>query len=179
MIDDNREQISLTPAQVERQNRLTRFNRLTLYLPLAVLAVLIVGVMGLLCWLTLFGTPESAPAWLSFGSATADLVIILMLLPLMLLMMLFPVLAAVWFWYTWQTPRPVESWVQKWLRYTDNLVANSAAHVDNISKKAADLSIQYRSASARYGRLIERIQPTALLNRWADRPEHEHTNDRV
>ena len=158
MTSPDSEQTQLTPAQLERQKRLDRFNRLTIYLPLGVLTLLIVGVVGLMLWLTLFGDAESISEWRSFSSATADLIIILMVLPMILFVAVVPILAAGWFWYTWESPRPVESWLQRWLRRTDRFVERSAQHVDTASKKAADLSIQYHAASTRVGRVIQRAQ---------------------
>lgn len=163
------EPYKFTPAQLERQKQLDRFNRLTIYLPLGILALAIITVTGLLFWLTLFNDAEAITEWRSFSSATADLIIILTILPIMLFVALIPILAAGWLWYTWQSPRPVESWLQKWLRRTDDFVVNSAEKVNATSKKAADLSIKYRSGTTRVGRIIERCQQAVFT-----RKEHKN-----
>lgn len=147
---------SLTPAQSERHRQLVRFNRLTLYFPLAILAAIIVSITGLMFYLTLFSDGESIQKWREFSSATADLVIILTVLPMILFASVFPILAAAWFWYTWETPRPVESWLQKWLRKTDSFVGNSAEKVGAASSAVADYSIKYRASASRIGHVFEK-----------------------
>ncbi|MFT5193105.1 MAG: hypothetical protein ACI9EW_000910 [Cellvibrionaceae bacterium] len=149
--------ISATSAQLERQKRRKRFNRLTVYLPIGLMAAFIIAIIGFMLWRTLFTDSESTPQWQEFSSATADIVIIMTILPMILFVALISILAVGWTWYTWTTPRPVESWIQKWLWRTDTFIEDSATKVETTSKKGADLSIQYRATLTRIGRVIERI----------------------
>lgn len=157
----------LTPLQLERQRQLIRFNRLTIYLPLGILVVLIIMTIGVMFWLTLFSGNESTQEWQEFSSATADLVIILTVLPMILFAALFPILAAGWFWYTWETARPVETWLQKWLRKTDSFVDNSAEKVGSVGSKVADYSIKYNASASRIGHVFEKITHSVFPTRNA------------
>jgi hypothetical protein len=78
------------PSQLERANRLRRFNRIAVYFPVALVGIGILVVVGLLLWGALspriHGTRE-------FASALADIVIILTVLPVTLLCAIVPVSA--------------------------------------------------------------------------------------
>ena len=126
--------------QQERQKRLNKFNRRTIYLPLALLAIVIITLVGLMLWLTLGGNPEHIANWRIFSSATADLIIILTVLPLILMTAIFPILAIGWIWYTWENRYPVEKWLQRYMRKADSLIVNSSGKIDGVAKKAADAS---------------------------------------
>lgn len=123
---------------------------------MAIIATLIIVVTGIMLWLTLFSGDESTQQWREFSSATADVVIILTVLPMLLIVALLPVLAAGWFWYTWGSPRPVENWLQKWLWKTDSFVESSAEKVESAGTKAADYSIKYRAFASKIGRTVKK-----------------------
>lgn len=165
MTPTKQEATSLTPAQAERQKRLARFNVLTLYLPIGLIFILIASTIGLMVWLTLLADSESLPKWKEFSSATADIVIILVIAPMILLALLLPVLAVGWFWYTWENPRPAENWLQKWLRRTDSLVVSAADKVGTTSNQVANWSITFRASTTRFGRIVNRLLGLILPNR--------------
>ena len=149
----------LTPDEIrqkERQRQLNRFNRLTIYLPLALMAIIILALVGLMLWRTLDSGQDNMADWRLFSSASADLIIILTILPLILLSAIFPALAAGWIWYTWGNRYPVEKWLQGYMRKADSLIVNSSGKIDGVAKKAADASITYRASTTKIGRIVEK-----------------------
>lgn len=78
-----------SPAQVERAKALRRFNRLALYLPVGLVAALIVLITIFLLYFALFEADSQAIITLS---AVADSIIIIYAIPTMLLCGLFPTL---------------------------------------------------------------------------------------
>lgn len=77
-----------TPAQLEREAALRRFNRLYVYAPMILATLLVVGLLLYLLWQTLSQSPESPIYGLLSG--LADLLLIFALLPMMLLCAIGP-----------------------------------------------------------------------------------------
>jgi len=164
--DQNLQQ--LTSAQAERQKKLARFNRRTIVLPIVIMGVVIIAIIGLMFWLTLFAGEESVSKWREFSSATADLMLIFAILPMTMLVALLPILAAGWFWYTQENRRPVEKWLQKWLWKTDGFVEKSVKKVDAVGEKAADLSVKYRASATRVEKIVEQGVEAINLDRFSN-----------
>lgn len=156
----------LNPVHEERQKQLNRYNRLTIYLPLALMALVIVAIVGTMMWLVLAGDESGIANWREFTSATADLIIILTVLPMILIMALFPILAGVWIWYTWENRYPVETWLQGWFRKSDTFVGTNSGRVNQVAKSTANVSITYRASVTQIGRIAEQsfswLFPSAL-----------------
>lgn len=76
-----------TSAQLERTKAFKRFNRLYVYLPIFLGSLIIVGLWIFLGWIT-FSNPEGST--LSFVSGLADLILILILLPMVLIGLIGP-----------------------------------------------------------------------------------------
>lgn len=70
-----------TPSQLQRRQRLRRFNQTAVYLPVGIGALIVLALILLLLWRNLVTGDETMR---SFTSGVADLVIIIMLLPLMM-----------------------------------------------------------------------------------------------
>lgn len=144
-------------AYEARQKALNRTNRLTIYLPLTLLALMVLAATGGMLWLVLANEGSGTAEWREFASASADLIIILTTLPLILLMTFFPILAIGWIWYTWDNRYPVEKWVQRLLRKTDTFLVNNSDRVKTVTKSTANASIVYRSSLTRFGRILEQL----------------------
>lgn len=164
----------LTPAQIERRAQLKRYNRLTIYLPIAIMFFLIVFMVGLMLWVTLFPSSNEQVNWVSFVSGAADLIIIFMMLVLTLSMALIPISAAGWIWYTWQNPRPVETWLQRWLTKTDQFVEKSQISVNNRGKQAADLSISINASAKKAAQVANNV--TTWIIPWRQKLQKEEKN---
>ncbi len=149
------EDSDLNPAHAARQQQLNRYNRLTIYFPLLIMALIIIGIVGGMMWLVLAGDESGIANWREFTSATADLIIILTVLPLILIMALFPILAGVWIWYTWENRYPVETWLQRWIRKSDTFIGTNSGRLGKVAKTSADASITYRASVTRIGRIAE------------------------
>ncbi|MEM9773094.1 MAG: hypothetical protein AAF902_00840 [Chloroflexota bacterium] len=161
----------LTPTQIERRAQLKRYNRLTVYLPIVLMTIVIAMIVGLMSWLTVFPAPEGQTDWVLFVSGSADMIIILTALTLTLGAALIPILAAVWIWYTWQNPRPVERWLQKWLNKGVQFVEKTHLTVHNRSRQAADLSISINSSAKKVGHLTDDV--TTWILPWRRKRQEE------
>jgi len=161
----------LTPSQIERRAQLRRFNRLTIYMPIAVMGVVIAVVIGLMLWLTVIPSSEEQSDWASFVSGPADMIIIFAALALTLSIALIPISAAGWIWYTWQNPRPVENWLQRWLTKTDQFVERTQVSVSNRSKQAADMSIGINAFAKKAGRIADDV--TTWIIPWRRKRSEE------
>lgn len=142
-------------AYTERDKQLNRYNRLTIYLPIGLMVAFILGLVGLMLWLVLAGESAEQSQWREFTSASADIIIILTALPFILFGALFPILAGVWIWYTWEKRYPVEKWLQGWLRRTDGFVRTNSGRLGGVAEKSANASITYRASVTRIGRIAE------------------------
>ncbi|MEM8856939.1 MAG: hypothetical protein AAGD96_01375 [Chloroflexota bacterium] len=161
----------LSPSQIERRARLSKYNRLTLYLPLVLMGVFISAVIGIMMWLTVFPAAETQTDWRTFASGTADMIIIFTVLFLILGVALIPISAAVWIWYTWQNPRPVERWLQKWLSKSDTLLERTNLTVAERGEQVANASIHFNASARRVGRTLERLAAWIIPARWMHEEE--------
>ena len=161
----------LTPAQIERRAQLKRYNRLTIYLPITFMGVLIAVVVGLMLWQTVFPSASEQTDWASFVSGSADMIIIFAMLTLMLSVVLIPISAAGWIWYTWQNPRPVETWLQRWLTKAGQFVENTQLTVNNRGKQAADISISINASAKKTARVVNDV--TTWIIPWRQNRQEE------
>ena len=119
------------------------------------MALFVLGLVGFMLWLVLAGESTEQSQWREFTSASADLIIILTALPFIIFGALFPILAGVWIWYTWENRYPVENWLQGWLRRSDTFVGTNSGRLGRIAEKSANVSITYRASATRVGRIAE------------------------
>lgn len=123
-----------TPEQLERAAALRRFNRLYLYLPLAVFSLAGLVLIGLLLWgvfsPNIVGTRE-------FASGLADLVVILTTLPLLLLCALVPAGAVGLAVYRRQQPKREHGRFQTLIWRLDALVTKAKDTAATTLPKAA------------------------------------------
>lgn len=82
-----------TAVQLERAQALRSFNRLFIYLPLALLALTVVGLAVAMGWLTLFADTATEMRAREVVSGVADIIVILVTLPLTLVCALLPAAA--------------------------------------------------------------------------------------
>ena len=144
-------------AYADRQKALERYNRLTIYLPLTLLVLLVLVATAGMLWLVLSGEEANQTEWRSFASASADLIIILATLPLILLSTVFPLLAIGWIWYTRDNRYPAEKSIQRLLRRTDTFLINNSDRVKTAAKRSANASIVYRLSLTHVGRIFEQL----------------------
>jgi hypothetical protein len=76
------------PAQLDRDAALRRFNLFFVYLPVAILLIVVLLLMGFLAWLTIGGGGDETSR--STVSGVADLFTILFVLPITLLCAILP-----------------------------------------------------------------------------------------
>lgn len=88
------EQVTFQPtmAQVERAAALRRFNFFSVYLPIALLSLIVLFLLGTLAWYSLLGSSIGRPYNVSFASGLADVIMILCLAPMLLVCPVFPLL---------------------------------------------------------------------------------------
>jgi hypothetical protein len=87
-IQTNHGNMSGTPAQRERAAALRRFNLFFVYLPTALLLLIVLVMMGLLVWFTIGGSGDEYRRMVVSG--TADIFTILFIMPLTLMCAILP-----------------------------------------------------------------------------------------
>ena len=88
-IQPTQPQLNGTPAQQDRAAALRRFNLFFVYLPVAILLLLVLILMGFLVWLTVGGGGDETTR--STVSGVADIFTIFFILPITLLCAIVPV----------------------------------------------------------------------------------------
>lgn len=143
------------PEQLERAAALRRFNRLYLYLPLAVFSLAGLVLVGLLLWgvfsPNVTGTRE-------FASGLADLVVIMTVMPLLLLCALVPAAAIGWLVYRRQQPRQEHGRFQTLFWRLDTLLTRLQATVSTTLPKAAVPVIKGHAWAAYLRALLENLK---------------------
>jgi MFS superfamily sulfate permease-like transporter len=159
------EQTALVPSVLEREQRartvaLRRFNWLYLYIPVVVVAGIMLGLLLTLAWATLFGGGEFQR---EYSSGIADIYIMLTcLLPLTLICAIFP-LGGVFLLYTRRKRGSfVSERLQRLLRRVDSLLVTAADKADQIEPKVAQPIIRSRGWLAYFGTLLRTLQTMIL-----------------
>lgn len=148
-----------SPAQLERAAALKRFNRLYVYLPLAVFSVAGLVLIGLLLWGTLspniMGTRE-------FVSGLADLIVIFTVLPLLLLCAIVPAAYIGLVVYRRQQPKQEHGRFQTLIWRLDSLVTKTQEKTTETMPKVALPVIKGHSWMAYLRSLIINIKSNLL-----------------
>lgn len=122
---------------------LRRFNWLFVYTPILIGALVLIGLFGLMLWNS-FRSPESAE--LSFYSGLADIILILVLIPLILVGLLGPAaLGGLIYWAVdsrrkrkEQTePQPEGMFIQRYSWQLENIIDRAAVTIDQFVAKIA------------------------------------------
>ncbi len=148
-----------SPDQLARAAALKRFNRLYIYLPLAVFSVVGLVLVGLLLWGTLspniVGTRE-------FVSGLADLILILAVLPMMLLCAIVPAAYIAWVVYRRQQPQREHGRFQTLIWRLDSLVTKAQDKTSDVMPKVATPVIKGHSWLAYLQSFIKNIKRNLL-----------------
>lgn len=134
-----------TPAQLEREAALRRFNRLFVYLPILFAAVIALFIIGLLFWVTLIQPGESSRATVS---GIASSVFILFSLPMTLLCALPTILFIVMFTQMRNKQMAPLKRVQTIFWRLDSLVLKVQTAVNEYTPKAAGVVIKAHAMMA-------------------------------
>jgi hypothetical protein len=149
------------PEQLERAAALRQFNRLYVYLPLAVFSLAGLVLVGLLLWgvfsPNITGTRE-------FASGLADLVVIMTVMPLLLLCALVPAAAIGWVVYRRQQPRQEHGRFQTLFWRLDTLLTRLQATISTTLSKAAAPVIKGHAWAA-YLRALQENLKKLLIRR--------------
>ena len=137
-----------TPNQLGRTHALKRFNLLFVYLPIAVGVLILIGVIGFISWLTFGPQAETAvPAM----SSMADLILILIMLPLTLIGLLGPAaLIGIIYWIIKQRQQKKERpnhaeegiLIQKYAWQIETILDKLLINIQSILSKAVKPVIQ-------------------------------------
>ncbi len=156
------------PAQEARAAGLRRFNRLFVYIPVAVAGLIVAGLVGLMLWQAL--SPDQADGrqadMRQLISALTDIIIIFTILPLMLLCAIVPSLTVGLFFYrrqkNSQNPREYGR-LQILFWRIENILDKIQHKINEISPRLTRPLIQ---ANARFSYLEKLIQQLRnLFNR--------------
>jgi hypothetical protein len=143
------------PEQLERAAALRQFNRLFVYLPLAVFSLAGLVLVGLLLWgvfsPNVTGTRE-------FVSGLADLVVIMTVMPLLLLCAIVPAAAIGWLVYRRQQPRQEHGRFQTLFWRLDTLLTRFQATLATTLPKAAAPVIKGHAWAAYLRALLENLK---------------------
>ncbi len=137
-----------TPVQLEREAALRRFNRLFVYLPIIIAAVIALFVIGLLFWATFIQPGENNR---EIVSGIASSIIILVSLPMTLLCALPSVLFIALFVQARNRGTAPIKRVQTLFWRLDTLVLKIQTAVNEYTPKAANVVIKAHAVVA-YGR---------------------------
>jgi hypothetical protein len=121
-----------TPAQLERKAALRRFNRLYVYLPLAIFTTIAVIVIITLFWGAFSGDNAQRRV---FISALADIVIILGTIPLILAFSIVPIGAVAAYFYVRSLPKQEHSRSHVFLWKLNNGINKVGDKTDEIAPK--------------------------------------------
>jgi hypothetical protein len=124
-----------TPAQQERAATLRRFNLFFVYLPVALLLLLTLGLMGVLAWLTIGGGGDESSR--SVVSGVADIFTILFILPVTLLCAIVPLATIGLIVYGRQQGWGPLRWLQRTLWKVEDTVAKVHYKSEEIAPKVA------------------------------------------
>lgn len=144
-----------SPEQLERAFALQRFNRLYVYIPLAVFSLAGLALVGLLLWgvfsPNVTGTRE-------FASGLADLVVIMTVMPLLLLCAIVPAAAVGLIVYRRQQPKREYGRFHTLLWKLDTLVTKAQDAVSRTMPKAAAPVIKGRAWTAFARTAVENVK---------------------
>jgi hypothetical protein len=149
-----------TPAQIDRDAALRRFNRLFVYLPIIIAALIALVMIGLLFWVTLIQPGENSRETVS-GIASA--VIILVSIPMTLLCALPSALIIGLTLQSRQKGQAPIKRIQKSFWWLDNLVLRIQSTVNETVPKVANPVVKGHAAAAYVRTLLNKI--INLLNR--------------
>ena len=157
----------LAQARLERQQAYHRLNIRRIYLPLAILGIIVLSFAILTVWQALFpdsfagrfgGESSSAQNGLIFISATADLFVLLLLLPFTLLCGLIPLAGLGYYLYARQRNWSVIRFLQRQIHFVENQVT----FVDQKAKEGGTLIASgvatYRGFLVRLNLIIQNIR---------------------
>ncbi len=144
-----------SPEQLERAAALQRFNRLYIYVPLAVFSLAGVALVALMLWgvfsPNVVGTRE-------FVSGLADLVVIMTVLPLLLLCLIVPAAAVGLVIYRRQQPKREHGRFHTLLWRLDAVVTKAQNAVSTTTPKAAAPVIKVHAWKAYVQTLLENVK---------------------
>ncbi len=151
-----------TSIQLDREKALKRFNMLYVYLPIALGTLIVLGVMGFLVWIT-FG--ERAESTLTAVSGLADLILILILLPIVLIGLLGPIaLGGLIYWLYQQRKKKAEHpqdehgiLIQKYTWQIEQRSDTLLAKLQDILSKIAPPIIQINARLESIERAIQKL----------------------
>lgn len=154
-IMDNQSTNGPTEAQAERAASLKQFNRLAVYLPLLLFALVALGLVAVLLYYNLVWSNEPLRR---FTGALANLIIILGSIPLLLLCAILPL--GVLFGYVYgrrQGQAPLQR-LQRLLWGIDNRVGGMQRQVEAVAPQAAAPLIAAHARAAYLSTLLQRIR---------------------
>ena len=144
-----------SPDQMERAAALQRFNRLYIYVPLAVFSLAGLVLVGLLLWgvfsPNILGTRE-------FASGLADLVVIMTVMPLLLVCAIVPAAAIGLVVYRRQQPKREHGRFHTLLWRLDALVTKAQDAVSTTTPKAAAPIIKGHASLAYVQTLLKNVK---------------------
>ncbi|MEM7336447.1 MAG: hypothetical protein AAF490_30490 [Chloroflexota bacterium] len=142
-----------TPQQLERTRALKRFNLLFVYLPIGLFTAIVLVVMGFLVWLTFGGRAEST---LTAVSGMADLILILILIPLVAIGLLGPIsLGGLIYWLVQQRKKKQESDPPQQGNLVQRFTWQVETRSDTFLSKFQDI-------------LAKAVQPIIQFNAWLE-----------
>lgn len=145
--------LQATPKQAERLARLRRFNLLFVYLPIAILSLLLLGLVGWLIWrAVVIGVDQTRTT----TGAVADIIVMLTLCPLMLLCATGPAAAIALIVRSRQQADPAQprtrpegvGWLQAQLWRLDNIITVAAEKIAAVVDRVAAPIIALRARFA-------------------------------
>lgn len=148
--------------QIARAKAARRFRRLVVYLPIALVFLIIFAFSTFLLTQAIWPANEGTR---SLFSGLADLLLILAMLPLLIIFLLLQVgtLIGLMQWYTRRRPQPDTAvkqygYVRVLLWRVETAVVNANSYVNKGSRRVADWTIQFASRLARIETWLEQIK---------------------
>lgn len=170
------EPVAPTAEQLARKRALRRFNRLAVYLPVGLLALVWLGLILGMFWLTVagswFNVDTNREYYRSLISGVADAFTVIMLAPLLLLCSLPPIGTAAFFVWRRQRRRAQPAGPEKLPIFwrVENIVTTVRARVATTTPRVARPVITAHAAAAYVRTFISQIKEIVSreINRYVD-----------